>query len=134
MNNLYPRGGHEPYARAPSTFRDSLAELRDRVRDGLAEAASRAVSGAVRRAAESLLGDGGEEEATPSRQHARRRYEAARRQELAQQAEDQATRSQASSSVATGRLVSRIHSSGLTPLGGSTSATRTTHRASGRFS
>ena len=74
MNDFFRRGGPEPYARAraPSTFRDSLAELRDRVRDGLAEAASRAVSGAVRRAAECLLGDGDVEDNRPDQKHHRR--------------------------------------------------------------
>lgn len=78
MNDFFRRGGHEPYARAraPSTFRDSLAELRDRVRDGLAEAASRAVSGAVRRAAECLLGVGVEEGTRPARSHRRQGYDA----------------------------------------------------------
>src|SRR3954469_15396800 len=63
MNDFFRRAGPEPYGRArpPSSFRDSLPERRDRVRDGLAEAASRAASGAVRRAAECLLGDGAAE-------------------------------------------------------------------------
>src|SRR4051812_44662954 len=72
MNDFFRRAGPEPYRpRPPSTFRDSLAELRDLVRDGLAEAASRAVSGAVLRAAECLLG--GVEQPVPGRGHARRR-------------------------------------------------------------
>src|SRR4051794_19299585 len=74
MNDFFRRAGPEPYRpRPPSTFRDSLADLRDRVRDGLAEAASRAVSGAVRRAAECLLGDGGADDYRPAQHHARRR-------------------------------------------------------------
>src|SRR4051794_26997026 len=68
-NDFFSRAGPEPYRpRPPSSFRDSLADLRDAVREGLADAASRAVAQAVRRAAVRLLG----EEEEPAQRHGRR--------------------------------------------------------------
>jgi hypothetical protein len=64
MNDFFGRAGPRRGGRDERhSFRDSLAELRDRLRDGLADAASRAVASAVRRAAGSLLG--GEDDEPP---------------------------------------------------------------------
>src|SRR5262245_52134968 len=65
MNDFFGRAGPRRGGRDERhSFRDSLAELRDRLRAGLADAASRAVADAVRRAAGTLLGGEDEE---PSR-------------------------------------------------------------------